>query len=199
MAFTDKIQTSFTSDPAIGSIGQIARPASPFTIEPVNAEVGSGLRNPRPGDAVARESTGGYSAVTTNVVDTAGIVYQRDGEVPRQSGSTDNQVVEYRDGEAMQIVTFGYVFLQVSTGGGNTIVAGDELEYVPANPVTGEANWQERSDSAGSNVPSTFANVAAVRTYLLTLQKYVKVIAKNETAVAASQTRVIIPAFVYPV
>ena len=198
MAFADPVQTNFTADAVIGSPGQLARPASPHFELPVRAEVGSGERNPRPGDAVYRDTSGGYSACATadDLRNMQGIVYLEQGTVPRPTGVTDQEAVFYQDGEGFDIVQFGFVFIAVSTTAGQTIVAGNELEYAPPAAVTGQSNWTLRADNAGNNLPSTFADLAAVRTYLATINRYIKVIAYNETAVPASSTRVVVPALV---
>ena len=199
--FNRRIQTTpLQSETPVGKIGQLAYPNSDFNFVDGGeyARVAANTRNPRPGDAVVRNTSGGYTAsVSGDITQIVGIVYQRDGEVPRQSGSTNDLVVEYRNGEAIQVVTRGYVFLTVKTAAGEVIRANTELEYVPPASVDDESNWKIRNSDA-TTWPAANANLATIGTYLNAQMRYIKIKCDEETPVPASTTR-IIRAFVYPI
>lgn len=185
------IQTDISRDPVIGKPGMLARPVFPHFAEVGYSQVDSSERVPRPGDAVIRDNATGVNAfkvpgTATEITQTCGIVLHRDQEIPVVNTSTD-MAVQFKDGAPIYVLTFGVIYVSVTTGGSETITWGTRLIWDAPSAITGTSDWE-----AAPNLPTTFANEAAIRTYLASLPQ-IDIVAINETPVASNSTNAIIP------
>ena len=197
--FNRRIQTTpLEASTDKGLAGALAWPDSNPQAFTWYAEVPANQRNPRPGDAVYVNSSGGLSAVTSDTLtDMVGVVSQRMGETPRELGSTGDTGVEYRDGEFMQIWTAGVIWLRVVTGAGETIPYNTELVFEPSSTVTNQFNWQPRP-ATDITVPSS-PDADNLASYLRNRMKHIKVVSQNRTTIAASTSEALVEARIYPV
>lgn len=184
-------QLNYDRDPAIGKPGMIARPDLPTWVEVGTTQIDSNERKPRPGDGVIRDNTAhGFKIPGTGeFTDIVGVVAHRDQSVATVNTST-TEAVQYDDGDLIYVITFGVVYVRVSTGSGETISFGDRVTWDAPTAITDDAAWGPLPTAAA--IPSSFSNTAAVRNWLLA-QPEVDIVAVNDTQVAASQTGVIVP------
>lgn len=185
------IQTKYERDPEIGKPGMIARATPIPFVEVGYSQVDSSERVPRPGDAVIRDNATGVNAfkvpaTAAEITQVVGIVAHRDQEIPvRNTDTTD--AVQFKDGTPIYVITFGCVYVNVTTGGSETITWGTQLIWDAPSAITGDSDWE-----AAPTLPGTFANAAAIQTYLASLPK-VNIVAINEKPVAGNSTNAIIP------
>ena len=111
------VQQSYSINPNAGFPGTIAEPESPHRVESGILRVPSGGTNPQPGVSLRYDTGNDAWAVPTSsgesVRSTAILTYRHD-EV-----ANSGDVVQYVDGDEIEIVTMGVVWL----------AAGNALEY----------------------------------------------------------------------
>ena len=135
------MQTTYEDKPDRGYQGQLAQPNAPYYALTRPAEVGTGERKPRPGDAVIWDATTNrFKCPATgdaNLRNTVGIVQLRHNLVAR--GAVD-QVIEYEDGAMMTVITFGIIYVRVNSA--TAIEFGTPLKWNAGTGIDDESDWE---------------------------------------------------------
>ena len=134
-------QNSYEDKPGRGYAGQIAKPNAPYDASAGWAQVGSGERKPRPGDAVIWDATNNRFKCPANTDDgrrdTVGIVVFSTTAIAR---GADTQVVEYNHGNAMTVLRYGYIYVRVNST--TAIEYGTRMKWNQGASITDESDWE---------------------------------------------------------
>lgn len=152
-------QTEYSNRIPDGQPGQLARPVD-YLVEHGFAQVGTGERKPRPGDAVIWDSTNNRwkcpDTTDAELVQTAGIVLFERNKVAR---GTETQVVEIEDGMPISVITRGFVWVRVATTA--AIPYRSAMKWIQGASVTAESDWEAWTGSEATRGTT----IAALNTY----------------------------------
>ena len=184
------IQTSYTRTPDIGFPGMLARGFPPPVIVNGYAQVDANERKPRPGDAVIWDTTNHAFKVPGsgegNLI--VGIVTYSQSDTPTAVPSTDDVAVQYSDGDTMQVVIQGMVYLAVTTST-TPVNFRERLSWDVSTAVNAQAAWGRAiAQLQPGGVPSLAQLYAADA--LTTIRSF------DKEQVAANSTRKIVTASV---
>ena len=153
------IQDTFDR-PGVGKPGEIADNAPHYVTAGV-AHVASGTRAPRPGDAVYYDNANdGWVVSTSDANNEAvrGVVRYIPGTVPTATvGGGDDDAIQYGDGDSLEVVHDGVVYLRVVNG--STALARFEhltFDHASIATISAESNWNRvanvpQGSAAGTN------------------------------------------------
>lgn len=152
------------------SPGEIARGAISPLVKVGKTQVGGSGRKPRPGDVVVYDATNDAFAApsATSLRDAFGVVQHLGNKV----ASGDPPVVEYEDGDTINVVYRGVVGVRVAVASGGTaetIHVGDALTYAVPSAIGDVSDWAPVASTARAAAPSAWGTAPAAVPATVTL------------------------------
>ena len=165
------VQSNYTRYAQEGYVGDLARPSEPYAFDAGLAQVPTGGRKPRPGDAVYYDVTNNGFAVPTDAVTSrlvSGIVSYDPGTVasrrilPEDSNANSDSFVEFDDGAALKVGVFGTFW----------VIAGGPVEYGQRVAwQTDDQKWDAQADPAAIAALTGTFNLALVNTLVAAINE----------------------------